>query len=72
MDKILIHWDTEGDTRSVWFDDPQKEHSCQETGDEVILAKDITGRVIGFEKLNYRVSREQRSSGELPVEVKVA
>lgn len=72
MDKILIHWDTEGDTLNVWFDDPKKEHSCQETGDEVILAKDITGRVIGFEKLNYRVSQEQRNSGELPVEVKVA
>ncbi len=72
MDKILIHWDTEGDTLNVWFDDPQKEHMCQETGDEVILVKDITGRVIGFEKLNYRVSQEQRRSGELPVEVKVA
>jgi len=27
---------------------------------------------LGFGKLNYRVSQEQRSSGELPVEVKVA
>jgi len=72
MDKILIYWDMEGDTLNVWFDDPQKEHSCQETGDEVVFAKDITGRVIGFEKLNYRASQDQRSSGELPVEVKVA
>lgn len=72
MDKVLIHWDTEGDTLNVWFDDPQKEHSCQETGDEVALAKDITGRVIGFEKLNYQVSQEQRASVKLPVEVKVA
>ena len=72
MDKILIYWYTEGDTLNVWFDDPQKEHFCQETGDEVVLAKDINGRVIGFEKLNFRVSQEQRSSGELPVEVKVA
>ena len=72
MDKILIYWDTEGDTLNVWFDDPQKEHSCQETGDEVVLSKDISGRVIGFEKLNYRLSQEQRNTGMLPVEVKVA
>ncbi len=39
MDKILIYWDTEGDTLNVWFDDPQKERSCQKTGDEVVLAK---------------------------------
>ena len=72
MNKIWINLDTEGDTLNVWFDDPQKEHSCQETGDEVILSKDISGRIIGFEKLNYRLSQEQRNSGLLPVEVKVA
>jgi len=72
MEKILIHWDTEGDTLHVWFDDPTLEQSCQETGDEVILSKDADGRVIGFEKLNYRVSQEQRISGKLPVEVQVA
>ena len=72
MDKIVINWDTEGNTLNVWFDDPLKEHSCQETGDEIVLSKDIDGRVIGFEKLNYRVSQEQRTSGRLPVEVMVA
>jgi hypothetical protein len=29
---------------------------CEETGEEVILMKDRTGRVIGFEKLNFSVS----------------
>ncbi len=72
MNKITINLYMEGDTLNVWFDDPQKEHSCQETGDEVVLSKDISGRVIGFEKLNYRLSQEQRNSGMLPVEVKVA
>jgi uncharacterized protein YuzE len=72
MDKILIHWDTEGDTLNVWFDDPKLEHSCQETGDEIILSKDATGRVIGFEKLNYCVSQAQRDSGKLPIEVCIA
>jgi hypothetical protein len=26
---------------------------CEETGEEVILMKDKSGRVIGFEKLNF-------------------
>lgn len=72
MDKIVINWDTEGNTLNVWFDDPHKEHSCQETGDEIVLSKDIDGRVIGFEKLNFCVSQEQQTSRRLPVEVMVA
>lgn len=72
MDKILIYWDREGNTLNVWFDDPEKEHICEETGDEVILVKDKNGRVIGFEKLNFRSSELARTRGDLPVEVKVA
>ena len=72
MDKILINWDTEGDTLNVWFDDPKLEHSCEETGDEVVLSKDKAGRVIGFEKLNYQASQAQKDSALLPVEVRVA
>ena len=30
---------------------------CEETGDEVILMKDISGRVIGFEKLNFSFAK---------------
>ena len=43
MDKILIYWDREGNTLNVWFDTPQKEHICEETGNEVILVKDKQG-----------------------------
>ena len=70
MDKILIHWDTEGQTLSVWFDDPQKEHICEETGDEVVLVKDANGQVIGFEKLNFRPAKSALA-GQLPLEVEV-
>ena len=49
--------DEAGETLTVWFDDPQKEHVCEETGDEVVLMKDAMGRVIGFEKLNFSVAR---------------
>ena len=54
MEKIKVVFDQESNTLHVWFDDPSKEYVCEETGDEVILIKDINGKVIGFEKLNYR------------------
>lgn len=44
----------------MWFDDPQKEHICEETRDEVVLMKDASGRVIGFEMLHYKPSAERK------------
>jgi hypothetical protein len=38
----------------VWFDDPAKEHVCEETAEEVVLMKDLDGRVIGIELLHYQ------------------
>ena len=43
----LPRLDRTGNTLSVWFDDPKKEHLCEEIGDDVILMKDGAGRVIG-------------------------
>ena len=56
MDKIRVIHDTAGGTLTVWFDDPAREHICEETTDEVVLMKDKDGRVIGFELLHYRPS----------------
>jgi hypothetical protein len=53
MDKLKVYYDRTGNTLTVWFGDPQGEYVSEETGDEVILMKDKSGRVIGFEKLNY-------------------
>ena len=53
MAEVKVFYDRTGDTLTVWFGNPQDEHVCEETGDEVILMKDISGRVIGFEKLNF-------------------
>jgi uncharacterized protein YuzE len=53
MDKVKVYYDRTGNTLTVWFGDPQEEYVSEETGDEVILMKDKSGRVIGFEKLNY-------------------
>jgi len=49
----------------VWFDDAEKEFICEETGDEIILKKDKDNRVIGFEKLNLFVGRQEN----IPVEI---
>ena len=54
MDQIKVIHDAVGHTLTVWFDDPAKEHICEETAEEVILIKEASGRVIGFELLHYR------------------
>ncbi len=59
MDKIKVVHDTVGHTLTVWLDDPSLEHVCEETNEEVILMKDKTGRVIGFEKLHYTPANTQ-------------
>lgn len=53
MAEIKVFYDKAGNTLTVWFTDPGEEYVCEETGDEVVLMKDQTGRVIGFEKLNF-------------------
>lgn len=71
MDKLRVYFDREGNTLTVWFDDPKKEAVCEETADDVVLMKDRRGRVIGFERLNY-LSAKQRADGKsIPVEVQM-
>lgn len=53
MEKIRVIHDAAGQTLTVWMGDPNTEHVCEETADEVVLMKDAAGKVIGFEVLNY-------------------
>ena len=73
INKIQIHYDSQGNTLNVWFDKPEKEYISEETGEEVILNKDKKGKVIGFEKLNYIPSKVEQlfPTKILPVEVMV-
>lgn len=41
MEKIKVILNRESNTLDVWFDDTEKEFICEETGEEVILKKDI-------------------------------
>jgi uncharacterized protein YuzE len=56
MAPVKVFYDHEGNTLTVWFDDPQREAVAEETGDEIILMKDDQGHVIGFEKLNFHAA----------------
>jgi hypothetical protein len=56
---LKVCYDAKGKTVTVWFDDPEKEHVAEETGDEVILIKDRDMRVIGFERLNYSLPADE-------------
>ena len=60
MAQVKVYYDRVGNTLTVWFADPQEEYVCEETGDEVVLMKDESGRVIGFEKLNFSVSETEQ------------
>ena len=54
MVKSSVYEDRIGNTLTVWFDDPRREDSCEEVGDDVILMKNHQKRVIGFELLHFR------------------
>jgi len=71
MEKVRVYFDREGNTLSVWFDDPKKEHLCEESDDDVILVKDRRGRVIGFERLNFLTAKQRKEGGGIPLEVQM-
>jgi len=71
MEKVRLYYDSKGNTLNIWFDDPQKEYVCEETGEEVILVKDKKGKVIGFEKLNFLLHPKEIIK-TIPVEVLVS
>jgi len=59
MAQVKVYYDKEGNTLTVWFGNSQNEYICEETGDEVVLMKNKSGQVIGFEKLNYSLSKAE-------------
>ena len=60
MAQVKVFYDREGNTLTVWFSDSKEEYVCEETGQDVILMKDKSGRVIGFEKLNYSLLETEK------------
>jgi hypothetical protein len=60
MAQVKVFYDRAGNSLTVWFSDPQDEYVCEETGDEIVLMKNKTGHVIGFEKLNYTIPEQEQ------------
>jgi uncharacterized protein YuzE len=60
MEQVKVFYDRMGNTLTVWFSDPSNEYVCEETGEEIVLMKDQTGRVIGFEKLNFSIPAQEQ------------
>jgi len=54
MHRIKVVHDATGHTLTVWLDDPAREHICEETAEEVVIMKNLEGKVIGFELLHYQ------------------
>jgi uncharacterized protein YuzE len=69
VDKVKVHYDREGNTLTVWLDEPSKEAICEEVGDDVVVIKDRRGRVIGFERLNHLTRKQLVQGGGAPIEV---
>jgi hypothetical protein len=70
-DKARVYYDRAGNTLSVWFDDPKKQHVCEESDDDLILVKNRRGRGIGFERLNYLSAKQRKGGVNSPVEVEM-
>jgi uncharacterized protein YuzE len=72
MAEVKVYYDRTGNTLTVWFGNPEDEHICEETGDEIVLMKDKSGRVIGFEKLNFLSLDQDRDGSAAPQPMRVA
>jgi uncharacterized protein YuzE len=68
MAQVKVYYDRIGNTLTVGLDNPQSEYICEQTEDEVILMKDKSGKVIGFEKLNFA----QSTAEPIPVAFEMA
>lgn len=68
MANVKVFFDKTGNTLTVWFNNPNTEYICEETEDEVVLMKDKTGSVIGFERLNFIAGAGQNEGVQVDFE----
>ena len=62
MAQVKVFYDHAGNALTVWFGEPKREYVCEETAEEGVLMKDKAGHVLGFEKLNFEVAKEDQLS----------
>ena len=69
--KLKVIHDRTGNTLTVWFGDPADEFICTESGEEVVLMRDINRKVIGFELHSFLPPGDEGGfSGEIEVVAK--
>ncbi len=72
MAKIKAIFTRQANTLDIWFDDPEKEAYCSETGEDIVLKKDKAGKVIGLEIFNFLAKKKMRPRlSKVPVDVSV-
>ncbi len=54
VDKVRLLRDVVGKPLTVWLGDPNAEHICEATADQIVLIEDATGRVIGIKTLHFQ------------------
>lgn len=60
MAKVKVIHDIQGETLTVYFDEPRENQICEEAGNGVILIKDKdSNQVIGFEKMYFKPSESE-------------
>ncbi len=72
MVEVKVYYHRAGNALTVWFGNPKDEYVCEETGDEIVLMKDKSGRVIGFEKINFLSLDLARDGSIAPQPMRVA
>ena len=67
-DKLLVHYDPEGDLLEVVFGEPKPSY-YEDIGDDVSVRKDEdTGEITGFSILNVKKrEKKQQTSFEIPL-----
>ncbi|MCH8318302.1 MAG: DUF2283 domain-containing protein [Bacteroidetes bacterium] len=68
MDTIKITYDNIGNTLDIWFTKPSKNIICDDLDNDTIVKRDIKGKIVGIEILNY-ISNKKESVDSIPLEL---
>jgi len=68
MDTIKITYDDIGNTLDIWFTKPSKNIICDDLDNDTIVKRDIKGKIVGIEILNY-IPNKKESVDSIPLEL---
>ena len=65
---LRIYYFKETDSMDIWFDEPGKEHICEEVNDSILLKRNKEGDVIGIEIISLTTLAKRPI--EVPIKMK--